>query len=142
MDPIHGFIPRQSNIQRSGYHKGKDKGEQGIGKGGMGMVNDGCNLSFPAVGRHIKQWPWRGLELEKRADRIHKMGMLVLQEARQVQTSDSMKTVKFSKFEMPGRTAPGHDIQHICHRCSAKIRKRTMSNESLLEKMTWVTRGP
>ena len=63
------------------------------------MVDDGCNLSFPAVGRHIKQWPWRGLELEKRADRIDKMGMLVLQEPRQVQTPGRKKTVKFSKFE-------------------------------------------
>ena len=97
-----GFIPRQWNNWRPGYHKGKGKGEQGKRRHG----NGGRLLQsfFSAVRPHTKQWPRRGLELGRRADRIDDVGVLVLQESRQIQTRGfekptKKKTVKFVKFE-------------------------------------------
>ena len=108
-----GFIPRQWSNWRPGYHTGKGKGKE---KEAWDWWLTATSF-FSAVGRDIKQWPWRGLELGRRADRIDDVGVLVLQEPRQVQTKRFREAQEeengqiFVKFETYNKFATLNDNQ-------------------------------
>ena len=84
------------------------------------MVVDGYNLSFPQLGVISNSGHGEDWSLGRRADKIDDVGVLVLQEARQVQTKRFRETQKeengqICEVRVPARVAPGHDVQQICH---------------------------